>query len=142
MFVLCILAVVFAPEMFGVLEGMTFFREFSWLHVLWLIWMGDMALQLIVIHSIILAVIHPTAFCLANSFRAANDVSYTMIIAIASMWICRIGFSYVFVKYLGMGVMGVWLAMFCDWIVRAIIFGTRFIRGTWLTKYKAFETTK
>ena len=103
---------------------------------------SDMALQLIVIHSIILAVIHPTAFCLANSFRAANDVSYTMIIAIASMWICRIGFSYVFVKYLGMGVMGVWLAMFCDWIVRAIIFGTRFIRGTWLTKYKAFETTK
>ena len=103
---------------------------------------SDMALQLIVIHSIILAVIHPTAFCLANSFRAANDVSYTMIIAIASMWICRIGFSYVFVKYLGMGVMGVWLAMFCDWIVRAIIFGTRFIRGTWLTKYKALETTK
>ena len=46
-FVLCILAVVFAPEMFGVLDGMNFFREFSWLHVLWLIWMADMLPQIV-----------------------------------------------------------------------------------------------
>ena len=37
-FVLCAVACVVAPEGFGVLEGMKFFREFSWLHVLWLIW--------------------------------------------------------------------------------------------------------
>lgn len=46
-FVLCILAVVFAPEMFGVLDGMNFFREFSWLHVLWVIWMIDMLPQIV-----------------------------------------------------------------------------------------------
>ena len=66
---------------------------------------SDMAIKLLVIHSIVLALIHPVAFCLANSFRAANDVSYTMIVAIVSMWICRIGFSYVFVKFLGMGLL-------------------------------------
>ena len=29
-----------------ILPGMTFFRKFSWLHVLWVIWMLDMAAQL------------------------------------------------------------------------------------------------
>lgn len=103
---------------------------------------SDMAIKLLVIHSIVLALIHPVAFCLANSFRAANDVSYTMIVAIVSMWICRIGFSYVFVKFLGMGLFGIWFAMFCDWAVRAVIFGIRFVRGTWLTKYRALETNQ
>ncbi len=98
---------------------------------------ATMAQQLLVIHSIILALVHPVAFCLGNSFRAANDVKYTLIIAIASMWICRIGLSYVFVKFLDWGVFGVWFAMFSDWICRALFFGVRFIRGTWLTKYKA-----
>ena len=103
---------------------------------------SDMALKLLVIHSVILSLIHPVAFCLANSFRAASDVSFTLIVAIASMWICRIGFSYIFVKFFDMGLYGVWFAMFCDWLVRAIIFGIRFIRGTWLTKYKALETNQ
>ncbi len=103
---------------------------------------SDMAIKLLVIHSIVLALIHPVAFCLANSFRAANDVSYTMIVAIASMWICRIGFSYIFVKFFDMGLYGVWFAMFCDWAVRAVIFGIRFVRGTWLTKYRALETNQ
>lgn len=100
---------------------------------------AHMAQQLIVVHSIVLAIIHPVAFCLANAFRAASDVKYTLIIAIASMWVCRVGLSYVFGKYMGMGVMGVWLAMMCDWLVRALLFGIRFIRGTWLTKYNALE---
>lgn len=99
-----------------------------------------MAQQLLVVHSIVLAIIHPVAFCLTSSFRAANDVRYTMIISVISMWTCRVGLSYVFGKYMGMGVMGVWIAMMCDWVFRAIFFGIRFIRGTWLTKYKAIET--
>ena len=101
---------------------------------------AGMAQQLIIIHSIILALIHPIAFCLGNSFRAANDVKYTLIISIASMWIFRVGLSYIFAGILGWGVMGVWLAMFSDWVVRALFFGVRLVRGTWLTKYKALET--
>lgn len=100
---------------------------------------AEMAQQLLIIHSIILSILHPVAFCLGNSFRAANDVRYTLMISIASMWIFRIGLSYVFVKFLGWGLIGVWLAMFSDWICRALFFGIRFIRGTWLTKYKELE---
>lgn len=100
---------------------------------------AEMAQQLLIIHSIILSILHPTAFCLGNTFRAANDVKYTLIISIASMWIFRVGLSYVFAEILDWGLIGVWLAMFSDWIVRALFFGVRLIRGTWLTKYKALD---
>ena len=53
------------------------------------------------------------------------------------MWIFRVGLSYVLGKYLGLGVIGVWIAMISDWTFRATIYGTRLIKGTWLKKYKA-----
>lgn len=87
-------------------------------------------------HSIFICTIWPVAFTLPNSFRAASDVRFTMIIAIASMWTLRVGLSFVFAIYFDMGVMSVWYAMFCDWIFRFIIFGTRYLSGKWLTKYK------
>jgi len=37
----------FAPEQFEVLRGWNFFRRFSVLHVLWVIWLGDMIAQLL-----------------------------------------------------------------------------------------------
>ena len=30
-----------------------------------------------------------------------------------------------------MGLMGVWIAMYIDWFVRAIVFTIRFVRGKW-----------
>ena len=56
-----------------------------------------------------------------------------MIIAILSMWIFRIGFSYVLGRYMGLGVMGVWIAMSIDWIFRAICFVVRYKGGKWKT---------
>ena len=35
-----------------ILEGFSFFRKFSWLHVLWVIWMLDMLFQLIPVKNI------------------------------------------------------------------------------------------
>ena len=35
------------PEHFSVLQGMNFFRSFSPLHLLWLVWMADMLFQII-----------------------------------------------------------------------------------------------
>lgn len=46
-FLLCCVGAVFAPEQFAVLEGMNFFREFSWLHLLWLVWVMDMLPQIL-----------------------------------------------------------------------------------------------
>ncbi len=100
-----------------------------------------LAQKLFILHCVSVSTVHPVAFCLTNSFRAANDVRFTMLCSIISMWVFRVGLSYVFGKYMGLGVMGVWCAMVCDWIFRAAIFGTRFLRGTWLTKYKSLNTS-
>ena len=62
-----------------------------------------------------------------------------MVVAILSMWILRVGLSFVFAKYFNMGVMSVWIAMYCDWVVRTIFYATRYFKETWLTKYKPIE---
>ncbi len=95
-----------------------------------------LAIYLFVFHNICVSTVWPVAFTLPNSFRAASDVKYTMILSIVSMWIFRVGGSFFFGKYLGLGVAGVWYGMACDWTFRCIIFGIRYLRGTWLTKYK------
>ena len=71
----------------------------------------------------------PEAFTLANTLRAARDVKYCMVWSIISMWVFRIGFSYILGVKMGLGVFGVWVAMTIDWVVRAILFIIRY-RGT------------
>lgn len=89
---------------------------------------------LFTIHAILTPLFWITAFVLPNALRASNDVTYTMVAAVASMVFCRISLSYVFGIYFGMGVMGVWTAMFVDWIVRSICFVYRFAKGSWKKK--------
>lgn len=67
-------------------------------------------------------------------FIAVNDVRYTMIVSICSMWIFRYFLSFLLARDLGLGLVGVWLAMIVDWIVRAILFVYRYRTGKW--KYK------
>ena len=94
--------------------------------------------------SIILACIHagfamllwPLSFVLPNALRAANDVKFTMIVSIASMACWRVGFSYIIGVRMGMGAIGVWIAMVVDWVCRVTCFVTRFRSGVWKEKYK------
>ena len=57
-----------------------------------------------------------------------------MKVSVASLWVCRIGSSYLLAQGLGLGLLGVWLAIFVDWLARAALFGLRFWRGAWRTK--------
>ena len=76
----------------------------------------------------------PMAFALPNALRASGDAKFTMIVSMLTMWIFRVGLSYVFVLALDMGLLGVWVAMFIDWIARGAVFLTRFLSGRWKTK--------
>ncbi|MDO4276358.1 MAG: MATE family efflux transporter [Eubacteriales bacterium] len=90
---------------------------------------GEMARRIITYHAVCAVLIWPPAFTLPNTLRAANDVGFCMWLSIASMWIFRIGFSFILAKNAGLGVFGVWIAMTIDWLVRAIFFIIRY-RGT------------
>ena len=87
--------------------------------------------DIIVYHGICCMIIWPIAFTLPNVLRASNDVAFCMILSILSMWICRIGMSYVLGVRMGFGVFGVWVAMTMDWVVRAIFFVLRYRSGKW-----------
>ena len=82
-------------------------------------------------HGIGAIFIWPVAFSLPATFRAAGDAKACMYISSISMWIFRIGFSYVLGKYMGMGVFGIWVAMVIDWVFRAMCFVIRYFKGSW-----------
>ena len=87
--------------------------------------------KILLYHTLCCVTIWPVSFTLPNTLRASNDVKYTMVTAIISMWIFRIFFSFVLGKWLGWGVFGVWVAMTLDWAVRALLFLIRYIKGKW-----------
>jgi len=74
------------------------------------------------------------SFTFPNGLRAAGDVKFTMTASVLSMWIFRIGFSYLLVSFFGLGVDGVWYAMYIDWAVRIVAFQLRYFSGKWKTK--------
>ena len=73
----------------------------------------------------------PLAFVFPNMLRACNDVRYTMIVSIASMFLFRIVLSYILGVNFGMGAIGVWIAMIVDWICRIVFFLLRYRSGKW-----------
>lgn len=92
----------------------------------------QLAIEVIRFHAIMVLVSWVPSFSTPNSFRAAGDVMIPMVIAIASMWIFRIGTAYILTGYFGMGLMGVWIAMTIDWTFRAICYTYRYQTGRWL----------
>ena len=92
------------------------------------------AAQILVYFAVFNAVIWPVSFTLPNALRAAGDARFTMATSMISMWVFRIGFSYILGLSLGLGVEGTWFAMYIDWSVRAIVFLIRFAGGKWKLK--------
>lgn len=89
------------------------------------------ATNIIHFHGISAIFIWPISFALPAAYRAAGDAKACMYTSIVSMWIFRIGFSYLVGKYMELGVFGVWVAMVIDWVVRAICFVIRYFNGKW-----------
>ena len=90
---------------------------------------SEIARKIIILHTICTILVWPFSFVLPNALRAANDVKFTMIASMVSMWTFRILFSYILAKGMQLGVMGVWVAMFIDWGFRSLCYGLRFFKG-------------
>lgn len=103
--------------------------------VLWAYNLSDITAQtarsVLYFHSVSACLIWPVSFTVPSALRAAGDAKVTMVISLASMWIFRIIFSYVLGGWLGLGVLGVWIAMVIDWCVRAVCMTLRYKTGKW-----------
>ena len=72
------------------------------------------------------------AFIPAYGFRAAGDVKFTMVTSALIMWFCRVTLAMFLARVVGFGPIAVWIGMFTDWSVRAIIYSIRFKSGKWM----------
>lgn len=95
----------------------------------------QMVFILVVIHNIFNALVFPISSPFSNGLRAAGDVKYNMYISIISTVVVRVVLSVVFGIWMNLGVIGIALAMVCDWSIRAILVGLRYKSNKW----KAFK---
>ena len=93
---------------------------------------SELASHLLMFNFICSMMIWPVSFTFPNMLRASGDVMFTMIVGVGSMWIFRIGAAFVLGGTLGFGVLGVWMAMVLDWVVRSLCFLLRYQSGKWV----------
>lgn len=86
------------------------------------------AQRIILAHCLACCLIWVPSFVIPHALRASNDVRFTMVISIFSMWTFRICFGFILGKYVGLKALGVWIAMFIDWTFRGMVFVWRFKR--------------
>jgi Na+-driven multidrug efflux pump len=90
-----------------------------------------MATQLFRMSLVVSPLCWAWSFLLPAGLKGAGDVKFTMVSAIIGMWTFRIGTGWLFAIPMGLGVPGIWLGMYADWVVRGILFGLRLRGGKW-----------
>jgi Na+-driven multidrug efflux pump len=90
--------------------------------------------QIMVSALLVSAFIWPSSFITPASLRAVGDVRFTMMIAVFSMWAFRIAAGYIFGIVFQLGVMGVWMGMYVDWLIRSVLFCHRLLSRKWMNK--------
>lgn len=73
----------------------------------------------------------PMSFVLPAGLKGAGDAKYTMITTIIGMWVFRITLGYILGIPLKLGLIGVWLGMYTDWLVRGTLYFLRLRSGKW-----------
>ncbi len=67
----------------------------------------------------------------AGALRGAGDTKYVMWGTGISIWAARLGLAFIFVRLFDWGLVGAWLGMTADQIVRAAFFGIRYYSNKW-----------
>lgn len=104
--------------------------------VMWLAGMEPESAALCFQMTIAITIAKPLVWVLsfipAYGMRAAGDVRFSMVTATCTMWLCRVALAVFCMRVLGVGPMGVWIGMFADWTIRAVIFSVRYFSGKWM----------
>ena len=95
----------------------------------------NLIILLVAIHNVFNAAVFSLSSPFANGLRAAGDVRYTVMVAVLSTVICRVALSIIFGIWMNLGVIGIAMAMVCDWMIRAFFYMLRYRGESW----KAFE---
>lgn len=92
----------------------------------------EIAKVLIILHNGVGIILWPSAFVIPHALRAAKDVRFTSAVSVVSMVVFRLLLAYIIGVRLEVGIVGVWIAMIIDWLLRAVMFTYRIKSGQWL----------
>ena len=90
-----------------------------------------LVIQLVFIHNLFNAVAFPFSGAMSSGLRAAGDVKFTTVVSIVSTTAGRLTLSYILGSVWGLGVIGIAIAMCCDWTVQALLYIRRLRSGKW-----------
>lgn len=81
-------------------------------------------------------VTYPLSFTTPAILKATSDVKYVMFSAVISMFVMRVGLSFLLTtdKIAGLpklGAFGYWIGMCSDWVLRSVLFLSRLLTGKW-----------
>lgn len=99
-----------------------------------------LASLLIRLSALAMPLLWGVSFVLPSGLRGAGDAQYTMVTAVIGMWAFRVTFGYVLGVPLGLGVPGIWLGMYTDWLVRGVLYYHRVKRDRW-TRHAVIKTS-
>ena len=92
-------------------------------------------LIIVAIHNLFSATVQPFAMPLSAGLRAAGDVKFTMWASIFCTVVCRTLLSFLLAKWMGLGVIGIAMAMALDWCIKASLDIWRFRSGKWKDRH-------
>ncbi len=92
----------------------------------------DLASTLLRFFLVVSPLFWGTSFLIPSGLRGAGDGRYTMWVAIFSMWTFRVGLGWLLSHPLGFGVLGIWIAMAVDWVIRSAFFIPRLLSDKWM----------
>ncbi|MEZ3446543.1 MAG: MATE family efflux transporter [Lachnospiraceae bacterium] len=96
-----------------------------------------MCFEMVLAITIVKPLVWTGSFVISYGLRAAGDVRFSMIVSTITMWCCRVALCIFLVRVYNFGPMAVWIGMFADWTVRAVIFCRRFQSGKWLHSFSS-----
>lgn len=83
----------------------------------------------------VVVMFHGLAFAcfaiLPAALKAARDAVYSTTVSLVTMWGIRVILGYLLAKTCHLGVVGIWLAMAAEWLVKDVILVARFNRKEW-----------
>jgi len=83
-------------------------------------------------YCILIPVFWTLGFVTPSILRSSGDGKFTSVVCIAAMILMRITTGYLLAVVLRIGIIGIWLSMYADWLVRVVFFYPRFKSGKWL----------
>lgn len=96
----------------------------------------NLTVKALVLDYILIAVLYSSSFSVANALRAMNDIKFTTLITIISMWVFRYGGFYILSIYTDLGAIAMILSMGFDWLFRSVVLMYRFYKNKWIKDKK------